>query len=153
MRPSLFERYSPVSVSIVGGVVAILVSVGIIVFAITYIGMEQMDWFYSIALAILCPGLIAPPIVYFQCKAYRKIARQKQELIEANLKLTDALNQVNELSGMLPVCAWCHKVRDDSGYWERVEAFIERKTKAMITHGVCPECKERELDKMNGRLN
>ena len=153
MRQSLFERYSPFAVSVVGGLIAIVVSLGIITFSISFIGMEQMDWFYSIALAILCPGVIAPPIVYFQCKAFREIARQRRELVDANTRLTTALNQVSELSGMLPICAWCHKVRDDTGYWEQVEAFIERNTKAMITHGVCPECQSRELDKLNARFD
>ena len=150
VRPSLFERHSPIAVAAVGGLISIVVTVGLTYASISFIGMEQMDWFYSIALAVLCPAIIAPPIVYVQCKAFRTIARQKHELRVANEQLQAALEQVQELSGMLPLCAWCHKVRDDTGYWERVEAFIERNTRRTITHGVCPDCMSRELSKMDG---
>lgn len=59
-------------------------------------------------------------------------------------ELQEALEQVKNLSGMLPICANCKKIRDDKGYWEQVEVFISEHSEAKFTHGICPEC-EKEL--------
>jgi hypothetical protein len=51
-----------------------------------------------------------------------------------------ALRNVRELEGLLPICAWCKKVRDDAGYWQELEAYLGPRTKTSFTHGICPEC-------------
>ncbi len=56
------------------------------------------------------------------------------------LELQEALASVKTLSGLLPICAWCKKIRDDSGYWKQLENFIEVHSGAVFSHGVCPEC-------------
>jgi len=59
-------------------------------------------------------------------------------------ELESALAQVKTLSGLLPICGWCKSVRDDRGYWERIEAFIARHhADTQFTHGICPGCAER----------
>ncbi len=55
-------------------------------------------------------------------------------------QLLEALAEVRTLRGLVPICAWCKKVRDDSGYWASVETFVEAHTDASFTHGVCPDC-------------
>ena len=47
---------------------------------------------------------------------------------------------MKELSGLLPICAWCKKVRDDRSYWSSVDAYLTRHLDVQITHGICPEC-------------
>jgi hypothetical protein len=94
---------------------------------------------------ILCPALIAPPMIYFYAKALHEVARQRKALLESNAKLEETLGEVRELRGLLPVCAWCHKVRDDEGYWNRVDSFLEKHTRAQVTHGICPACQSREF--------
>ena len=59
---------------------------------------------------------------------------------ERTTALRDALSQVKTLSGMLPICAWCKKVRDDKGYWTQVEHYISERSDLDFTHGICPEC-------------
>ncbi len=54
--------------------------------------------------------------------------------------LQDALSKVKTLSGMIPICAWCRKVRNDKGFWDQVEAYIESRSNATFTHGICPDC-------------
>jgi len=67
-----------------------------------------------------------------------KVAEQERErLIE---ELQDALNKVKTLSGLLPICAFCKDIRDDSGYWHQVEAYVKNHSKANFSHGVCPDC-------------
>jgi DNA-binding NtrC family response regulator len=55
-------------------------------------------------------------------------------------QLTEALENVKTLNGLLPVCASCRKVRDDKGYWSQIETYIQKHTTASFTHGMCPEC-------------
>ena len=62
------------------------------------------------------------------------------ELSTMNDELRDALAHVKRLQGMLPICASCKKVRDDDGYWQRIESYISDHSDAKITHGICPEC-------------
>ncbi|MDA8078257.1 MAG: hypothetical protein M0Z79_04895 [Nitrospiraceae bacterium] len=55
-------------------------------------------------------------------------------------ELQDAMAEVKTLSGLLPICAWCKNIRDDDGYWNKVESYIAKHTEAEFTHGICPEC-------------
>jgi len=64
-------------------------------------------------------------------------------LKQAREALQDALNQVKRLSGLLPICANCKKIRDDQGYWEDIERYIEEHSEALFSHGICPECWQR----------
>ena len=66
--------------------------------------------------------------------------REEQERINLIQELTDALKRAKTLAGLLPICANCKRIRDDSGYWQQVEAYIAEHTDAVFTHGICPEC-------------
>ena len=72
----------------------------------------------------------------------RKAEDEKERLI---LELRDALGRIKTLSGLLPICASCKKIRDDHGYWTQIESYIEERSDAEFTHGICPECKEKFL--------
>lgn len=58
-------------------------------------------------------------------------------------ELREALTQVKTLTGLLPICANCKKIRDDNGYWSSVEKYISTHSEAEFTHGICPECLEK----------
>ena len=73
---------------------------------------------------------------------------EREELIK---RLTNAANQVRTLSGMLPICASCKRIRDDKGYWQQVETYISNRSDASFTHGVCPQCAEKYKHDLNGR--
>ena len=64
------------------------------------------------------------------------VAAQKQLITE----LEEALSKVKTLSGLLPICSGCNKIRDDQGYWSQVEGYIQEHTDAQFTHGLCPDC-------------
>jgi HAMP domain-containing protein len=64
----------------------------------------------------------------------------EQRVQERTLDLESALEKVQVLSGMLPICCSCKKIRNDKGYWQQVEQFVEMHTNARFTHGLCPEC-------------
>lgn len=61
-----------------------------------------------------------------------------------NRELRDALENVQQLSGMLPLCAWCHKVPDDAGYWRRLEEYLANR-RISVTHGMCESCAAEHL--------
>lgn len=67
----------------------------------------------------------------------KKLERDRDELVS---KLTDALANIRTLSGLLPICANCKKIRDDKGYWQAVETYIKAHSEADFTHSFCPEC-------------
>ena len=70
--------------------------------------------------------------------------KQNQEkLKELVLELQEALAKVKTLSGFLPICASCKKIRDDEGYWEQIEKYISEHSEAQFSHGICPECVEK----------
>jgi PAS domain S-box-containing protein len=71
------------------------------------------------------------------------ITVRKQTETERDLLIHDleeALANVKSLSGLLPICANCKKIRDDQGYWSQVESYIETHSEATFTHGICPDC-------------
>jgi len=66
--------------------------------------------------------------------------------------LQKALNEVKQLSGLLPICASCKKIRDDKGYWNEIETYISAHSEAQFTHGICPECTKRLYPKEYDRI-
>jgi hypothetical protein len=68
----------------------------------------------------------------------RKEAEIKnQRLVE---KLNEALDKVKLLSGFLPICSACKRIRDDKGYWNQIESYIRDHSEAEFSHGICPDC-------------
>ncbi|OQX18177.1 MAG: hypothetical protein BWK76_08260 [Desulfobulbaceae bacterium A2] len=68
----------------------------------------------------------------------RKQAEEDKEKLIASLR--EALDKVKQLSGMLPICSVCKKIRDDTGYWTQLEAYIHTHSEAEFSHSICPEC-------------
>ena len=60
-------------------------------------------------------------------------------------ELEEMLARVKQLEGLLPICCYCKKIRDDGNYWQRVEDYLSRHTEVRLSHGICPECWEREV--------
>jgi hypothetical protein len=66
--------------------------------------------------------------------------RQETERLRLIEELKSALARVKTLSGLLPICSSCKKIRNDQGYWEQVEIYIKNHSQADFTHGICPDC-------------
>lgn len=71
----------------------------------------------------------------------RKAAEAERERLIQQLQ--DALGQVKTLSGLLPICASCHKIRDGQGSWHVLENYIRKNTRADFTHSICPDCRRK----------
>lgn len=75
----------------------------------------------------------------FQRMAQRlKLVEEERERLIQSLR--DVLAKIKRLQGMLPICASCKKIRDDKGYWNQLEIYIEEHSEAEFTHGICPDC-------------
>jgi len=82
---------------------------------------------------------LLPPVIE-QVLHQRGLVEERERLIA---ELRKALAEVKALSGLLPICAACKKVRTDKGYWESIEVYIRDHSEADFTHSICPECSEK----------
>ena len=85
-----------------------------------------------------------------QRTAMQALSRQVMALLElrrVSARMAEALEKVKTLHGLLPICSWCKRIRDDKGYWSQVEAYIREHTGADFTHGICPACYEKQRAK------
>ena len=81
----------------------------------------------------------------------RLVEERTSKLTAANSALTEAIANVKELSGLVPICGYCKKIRGDHDYWQSVEQYITVNTNARFTHGICPGCLDKvlsEIDRM-----
>jgi DNA-binding NtrC family response regulator len=83
------------------------------------------------------------------------ISQKKAEIEKENLiiQLQKALGNVKTLSGLLPICSSCKKIRDDQGYWKQLESYISEHTDTLFSHSYCPECAEKYRQDMEGYLD
>lgn len=75
-----------------------------------------------------------------------RLEAEERERIIAELET--AVANVRTLSGLLPICATCKKIRNDQGYWTQIESYLHARADVQFTHGICPECAAREYAKM-----
>jgi DNA-binding response OmpR family regulator len=69
-----------------------------------------------------------------------RILKAEKERDRLIIELKDALAKIRTLSGLLPICSICKKIRDDKGYWNQIEAYIQEHSDAEFTHSICPPC-------------
>ena len=75
----------------------------------------------------------------------------QKKLAERVSELEEALSKVKQLQGMLPICSYCKKIRNDQNYWQRVEGYISDHTDVEFSHGICPDCHLRVVDEIAER--
>ncbi|MCG8634461.1 MAG: response regulator [Desulfobacterales bacterium] len=76
-----------------------------------------------------------PLTVRARIRTHIKLSRTLKEL-------QTALDEIEALSGLIPICASCKKIRDDKGYWRMVDTYFSERSKAVFSHGICPDCRE-----------
>jgi ABC-type multidrug transport system fused ATPase/permease subunit len=93
--------------------------------------------------------LVATVITYLSLVRKRAENLIRTTLAEKEImanKLQSALAEIKTLSGLVPICAWCKKIRDDKGYWQTVEQYVSEHSQAEFTHSMCPECAKKYFD-------
>jgi len=89
-----------------------------------------------------------PAILKRRISTHLELKSQRDALADKNIELEKALANVKELSGLLPICMMCKKIRDDEGYWSQLETYISLHSKALFSHGICPDCYAVEMNKI-----
>jgi PAS domain S-box-containing protein len=88
-------------------------------------------------------------LLLFEIGERERAEKERESLIA---ELQDAVANVKTLKGLLPICAWCNKIRDDSGSWKRVETYIKEHSDASFTHHMCPDCLKKESPETHEEL-
>lgn len=73
-------------------------------------------------------------------EALARLVVSQMQFRRVSHALAEALHDVRTLQGLLPICAHCHGIRNDEGYWEKVEEYLGNRTEAELSHGICPKC-------------
>ncbi len=82
----------------------------------------------------------------------QRMVEIREKLAAQVRELRTAIEHIKTLQGIIPICSFCKKIRDDQGYWNQVEAYLSRHSDARFSHGFCPECTSRyypEIEKQN----
>lgn len=89
-----------------------------------------------------------PTVLKHRVAVHLELTAQREALARSNEELKEALANVKELSGLLPICMTCKKIRDDKGYWNQLESYISQHSDALFSHCYCPGCAEAEMAKL-----
>ncbi len=92
----------------------------------------ETTWFYGLILTAVA-GII---FGLYRWRVWQLLKHEK----ELNIRIQEALAKNRILSGLLPICSNCKKIRDDKGYWDQLERYIQTHSEAQFTHGICPDC-------------
>ncbi len=97
---------------------------------------------YTACMALACTISSLTVLFYREAmgQLFDRVAQQRDELASRNAELVKAMHEVKRLSGLLPICSSCKKVRDDKGYWRQIESYVAEHSEADFTHGICPDC-------------
>lgn len=112
---------------------------GFIAYAGVPIFNPEGDIFGSICLFDRKPNLFEGPTLRLM-EEFSEIVTGHIQVITKNMQLEDALKEVRTLQGLIPICANCKKIRDDKGFWQKVEVYLEERSNARFTHGLCEDC-------------
>ncbi len=92
----------------------------------------------------------------FNAKELMARVRVGERILDLHKELTDnvaklelALSRVKQLQGLLPICSYCKKIRNDQDYWEQVESYLTQHADVMISHGICPDCYQKMLKEIH----
>ena len=94
-------------------------------------------------------ALLGSIIIFIAGRMLYKKESEQQELIK---NLQDALREIKTLQGIVPICSFCKKIRDDKGFWSQVDYYVSQHTEAEFSHGICPDCRKEhypELEENN----
>jgi hypothetical protein len=95
----------------------------------------QTYWFYGLLVVLV----VGAGFGAYRLRVWQLLKREK----ELKKNVDEALSKIKVLAGLIPICANCKKIRDDKGYWEQLEGYIQGHSGATFSHGICPECHEK----------
>lgn len=94
----------------------------------------------ALVLVVICSFIVLYQSRRNLQRAYREQLAVEKSLREKQAELTLALGEIKQLSGFIPICSSCKSIRDDQGFWQRVEKYISERSDAQFSHSICPDC-------------
>ena len=104
-------------------------------------------------MALLVVILIAYGLESSREKSENLLYEKHRKLLEEKEKLQTALKEIRTLSGLIPICSNCKDIRNDEGYWQKVEDYVRNHTAARFSHGICPKCIKELYPDLNISIN
>lgn len=109
---------------------------------------ENFVEFSLLSAAVLCSIALAERVKGREAEQRQQLERA---VAERTAELEAALDEVKNLSGLLPICSHCKKIRDDKGYWNSLEKYLYEHTDAVLSHGICPDCAAQHYPEIFGK--
>lgn len=128
-------------------------------FVILMSGIQVSSDAQADGLSVGADGYLVKPLAkkefIARIRAMERIKRAEDKLIETQHEqalvieeLRKAMDEIKTLRGLIPICAWCKKIRDDRGYWDQLEVYLSKHSEAIFSHGLCPDCSRAEREKL-----
>lgn len=96
---------------------------------------------------------VEPPELQARIEVGRRVVSLQQSMMEKMQELQEAVNNIKALQGIVPICSYCKKIRNDQQYWQRVEEYVSNYVGTVFSHGICPDCWEKhvvpEMEELN----
>ncbi|HLO68505.1 MAG TPA: hypothetical protein VK188_15890, partial [Holophaga sp.] len=108
--------------------------------------IRPAPWRSGWALVGYAALLAGAATVAYRLRTRMLVARSR----ELEAKVAAAVAEVEVLTGLIPICSYCKKIRDDQGGWAQLESYLATHSRATFSHGVCPDCKARTLSELEG---
>jgi sigma-B regulation protein RsbU (phosphoserine phosphatase) len=113
-----------------------------------YLRKNGSYFWASLTLSLVCKTTQEPDYFIAIIEDISERKRMEEELAEKIVQLEAALAKVKQLEGIIPICMYCKKIRDDHESWHQLERYITEHTEAFFSHGVCPECHEKAMNEI-----
>jgi hypothetical protein len=123
-------------------IIATIIAELFFTFYISVYGLSNLvgHYFKIISFILIYKAIIETGLVKPYSLLFRNLKQNEETLQEEQKRLKEALARVKTLSGLLPICSVCKKIRDDQGYWNQIEKYLEEHSEAEFSHGICPNC-------------
>ncbi|NNG01506.1 MAG: hypothetical protein HKM93_19115 [Desulfobacteraceae bacterium] len=102
----------------------------------------ELDEVFSASVVLACCMLV------FAFRRIKEINNTKNIIANKNQELLKVLEEIKTLRGIIPICSYCKKIRDEKGAWDQMETYIQTHSLASFSHGLCPECFEKQMGKI-----
>jgi len=127
-----------------GGFVAILFFCALAVIFLDLLSLEIYIYYQGMGLRLLVSILLVTILAYSLESSREKygfmLLEKHSKLLLEKQNLEEAIGQIKTLSGLIPICSHCKRIRDDHGFWQQVEIYVRDHSSAEFSHGICPEC-------------
>jgi hypothetical protein len=134
----LLHKYGEIKVIIVLSIIVAALS-GAVSSVILAIFQGYID-LLGIVLSIGLPLIMAPILIFNFSSLLIKLETARKELEKEHIALINSQKEIKSLTGLLPICASCKKIRDSKGYWNQIESYIQKHSEAEFSHGLCEAC-------------